>query len=60
MIAKAVDMAPGSTVRDRDGDVWTAGDPSDTWRWMHQDGERQVTNATVQRWLDDDKVMVLR
>lgn len=51
------DLAPGRTVVADDG-TWTAGAPADPTRWLHEAGERQVSDATVQRWVNSGKAQV--
>lgn len=53
----AEQMPAGSRITSETG-TWTAGAPTDPTRWLHEGGERQVSDATVQRWLGSGKAQV--
>lgn len=50
---------PAGTVIIADDEQWTAGAATDTSRWLHEGGERQVSDATVQRWFDRGDARVI-
>lgn len=60
---RAEDLWPGRKVRktrdDGQTETWTAGGQADRSRWLHESGQRTVSDAAVQRWLDGGRAEVL-
>lgn len=48
------DLPAGTKVR-TDSGIWTAGDPKDITRWMHEAGERCAADRLIQEWVTSGK-----
>lgn len=52
------ELLPAGTTVLAKGGRWQALAETDASRWLHEGGERQISNAVMQRWFDNGDAQV--